>query len=59
MIVGPVDERNAEAFLHGTDLLTHRALGDPARLGGPRKASRIAEIAEDLEALDMHGQSLP
>jgi hypothetical protein len=51
----PIDERNAESFLHGADLLTHSALGDSARLGRPRKTTGVTEVAEDLEALDMHG----
>ena len=54
VVVATVDERDAEALLHRTDLLAHRALGDAARLGGAGKVPRVAEIAEDLEALDMH-----
>ena len=55
----PIDQRNAEAFFHGSDLLAHRALGDAACFGGSGEISRVAEIAEDLESLDMHRQSLP
>jgi hypothetical protein len=59
VVVAPVDERHAEKFLHRADLLTHSALRDPTRFGGSRKAARVAKVTEDLEALDMHGQSLP
>jgi hypothetical protein len=54
-----VNQGYAEVFFHGPYLLAHCALCDSARFGGAGEISRITEIAEDLESLDMHRQSLP
>jgi len=53
-VIAPVDERNTKAFLDRADLLADRALCDAAGLRCPGKVPGVAEVAEDLEALDVH-----
>jgi len=52
-----VNQRDSETFFHRPDLLADGALGDAACLGGAREAAGFTKIAEDLESLDVHGQS--
>ena len=51
----PVDQRNPKLFFHDAYLLTHRALGDAACFRRSGKAAGVAQIAEDLESLNIHG----
>ena len=53
-IAPPVDEWNSELFFHDAYLLADRALGDTAGFRRAGKAASVAQIAEDLESLNVH-----
>ena len=54
-LVATLDQRDAEAVLHGADLLADGGLGDEVQGGRLAEAAGLHEIAEDLERFDLHG----
>ena len=58
LFLAPVDDENFKFPLDGTQLLTHRGLGDPVQAGGFGKALAFHQVGKDLKVFDVHTKKM-
>src|SRR5262249_17622066 len=55
LFLAPLDQQRLELAFERTDLLADRRLGHVIDLGGLGETFGFGEVAEDLQAFDLHG----